>query len=318
VNSAAPRRPWAALALLALLTLGEVRLFDRMLFEGHADSDFVLDNIDGILHGRPVSKSWQQRLIGPAAVTALGKLTADRRQALRWFTWAMLLLANLVLFALRLRKDKDTARALVVVALFGLARALTLYRLEYPWDGIDVLGFLAFGAAAAQDRALSSLWLLLIIGTFNHETSLYIPLWYLLAPLERARSDRHRRREWIGAAVVTLAIGGCIFVVRQRLYVGRPNWPGQTFEVATPMIDNHLHVAHNLRQWLIYNWASGRAFISVALSVTVALLLAQIMRRQKVRPSIWSALIIVTIVCFGYVNETRHYLVLLAFWFAYL
>jgi hypothetical protein len=338
VDSGSSRPRWVALGLLALLTLGEIRIFQRLLFEGTSDSDFVLVNVGGVLEGRPVSASWQQRLVAPAAVAALGRLTGDRRVALELFGGAMLAVANLVLYVVTLRKGRSRERALGTVALFVLLRALLLYRLEYPWDAVDILIFLALGHWAWRGGPLLGLWPLLLVGTINHETILYVPLFYLLGPLDRyGRPPRHslgggdsarsarlvdrpasrERRELVVATLASLVMGGCILLLRRRLYVGQPNLPGQIFEEPTPLIGNHLHVVHNLRQLFFANWISLRMFVSATVLTAMALLVVEIRRGERVRAAVWSFVVIATIVCFGYVNETRHYLVLLAFWFAY-
>jgi hypothetical protein len=303
----------AVLLALALLTLGEWRLFDRVLFADggvnpRAGAGFVLTAVDGVRAGRPVSPSWQQRLVGPALVAAIAGVTGgDRLRALVGFTHAMVLAANLLAFVLSRAQRRDDVAALGVVVLLGLARALTLYRLEYPWDEIDVLIFLAFGAWARRGRPLWPLWPLLVLGTLNHETILYVPLWYLLLP--------SRRRELVSGLVAVVAMAGAIAWLRARLYVGPPLLAGQALETPLPLVDNHWHVAHNLGQWLVEDWRAGRAFISATLTAAVLLLLGRLKRHAQ--SSLWTLGVLASIVCFGYVNETRHYLVPIAFWVTY-
>ena len=81
------RSGWALplFGLGALWTAAEMRLFDFLLFQKSNDYEFVLTAIDGVLAGTPISKSWQQRLLGPAAVAALDHIVANRLLALRIF-----------------------------------------------------------------------------------------------------------------------------------------------------------------------------------------------------------------------------------------
>jgi hypothetical protein len=300
--------------VLALLTLGEIRLFDRLLFEGRDDAAFVLANVQGILDGRPVSKSWQHRLLAPHAVAALTPLAGDRRQALRVFNGVMVVAANLLLFTLlRRRGGASPERTLAVVATFGFAHALAMYKLEYPWDGIDVLLFLAFGAWAAKGGGLLRFVPLLLVGMLNHETILYVPLWYMLAPLDR----KSAKREIAEGVVALVILGGGILLLRERLYVGRPDWPGQVFEEALPLVGNHFHIGHNAGQLFCDDWIQGRAFISGTFLSAVVVLVERARKGRDVRAAVWTLIVLGTIVCFGYVNETRHYLALIAFWFTY-
>jgi hypothetical protein len=305
----------AWLALLALLTLGELRLYERVLYEGHDAAAFVTTNVKGILAGRPVWQAWQHRLVAPLVVAGLARVTGDLDSALRLHGRAMVLAANLLLFALLRRRGE--ARALQAVALFGLAHALLLYRLEYPWDGVDVLVFAGFGAWAAGQGQLMPLWPLLLVATFNHETALYLPLWYLLAPLDAELPALRRRRDTLAGALAAAIMAGLILVVRALLYAGRPDLPGQTFEPATPVIGNSFHLVHNLGQLFAANWTSGRAFISLAFLSAVVVLSTRLAQPARRRAALWSLMVLLTIVCFGYVNETRLYLPLCAFWFTY-
>jgi hypothetical protein len=303
----------AVVWLLALLTAGEARLFERLLFVDAAEYGFVLQNVEGVLGGRPVSKSWQQRFLAPRLVTALDMLTHDRLASLRLFGAVLAFIQNLTLFAIARFHRRSYLAASTLVLCFVLVHFLYLYKLEYPWDAIDSWFMLIFGVAAGHGVALFRLWPLLVLGVFNHETILYIPLYDLLV----AAQQRSLRRAAI-ACVWLLACIAAIYVLREHYYLGQPNWPGQAFERATPLMENHWHVEHNLRQWFWADFQEGRKFISLSLS-TAVLSLCVCLRSRKLRSiALWSLCVLASIVCFGYVNETRHYLLLIAFWFGFL
>src|SRR5438270_335642 len=94
----------AALVVLALLTLGEIRLFDRLLYDGHDDASFVVESVRGVLDGRPVSKSWQQRLLGPLVVQAVARVSGSPLTALRVVGGFFVAIANFLLFGLFRRR----------------------------------------------------------------------------------------------------------------------------------------------------------------------------------------------------------------------
>lgn len=294
----------SSLALLALLTLGEIRLFDRLL-SGVEDVAFVGESVRGVTSGRPVSPSWQHRLIGPWTVATLARATG-RDRAIVILRDLLIAAANLLLFALRRRRGEGERAALLAVALFGGLHALYAFRLEYPWDWIDVPIFLVFGHHAARGGRLRALWPLLVIGTLNHETVLYLPLWYLLAAVENGE-----RKIAVAAALVGAAMAGAILLVRHALYVGQPLLPGQVFEPTLPLVGNHLHLLYNLRRFFT-NFGEPNIFVSLSFVAALALL-----ARAPRRAAIWTAIVLVTVLAFGYLNETRHYLPLFAFWIAY-
>jgi hypothetical protein len=105
--------------------------------------------------------------------------------------------------------------------------------------------------------------------------------------------------------------------LRDLLYVGRPSAKNLVFERPVPVLENHLHVWHNLQQWFWFDWREGRVFIAAGVSSVVAWWFWQLRRRELRRAAIWSLAVFASIIAFGYVNETRHYLLLAAFWFGY-
>jgi hypothetical protein len=298
-----------ALAAVALVSLGEIKLRERLLYADASEMEFVRANVAGILEGRPVSKGWQHRVVAPLAVAALTRVTGSDLAAIRLLEDLLVAAANLLLFVLVRRRGCRRVDACLTVALFGFAQLLLIYRLEYPWDGVDVLIFMAFGAAAARGRGLVSLWPLLLVGTLNHETVLYLPLWYVVAGPRRAR---------LRAAATGVALGAAILVLRQALYRGRPNFPADSFGPALPLIANQGHLLHNLGEALVDDWRSGRIFIAGTLLGAIALFVHRARRGVDATAAIWSLLVIATVFCFGYINETRLYLPLLGFWATYL
>jgi hypothetical protein len=278
------------------------------------DVAFVLESVGGVLSGHPVSPSWQQRFLGPLFVAGIDTLTHDRSRTLALFGALTLLASNLLLFGILRRRGAGLAGGALAVTCFVCARLLLAFRLEYPWDGIDVLLFLLFGAQAARRARPLAAVPLFLIGLFNHETALWLPLWFLLAPLERPR----RSRMQVTSAALAFAVGaGVILALRRTFYRGRPDLPSQVFETVTPVIDNHLHLSHNLGTLFVSNWHSGLASVSLGLLGVLALLIRAAIRGPERRAATWTLAAVSSIFLFGYTNETRHYLPLLAFWFAY-
>jgi hypothetical protein len=164
----------------------------------------------------------------------------------------------------------------------------------------------------ALDAPLAWISPLLLIGLFNHETVLYMPLFTLLRALER-----RRWREALLSVLALAALGGGIYWLRQHFYVGRPQLPEQWFEKPLPVVENHFHVEHNLRQWWWFDLREGRSFISLSLTAACSACAWALVRGRERSAALWTLLVLASIVCFGYVNETRHYLLLVAFWFAH-
>jgi hypothetical protein len=305
------------LLLLALLILGELRLYDRLIYQDSEQYGFVLLGVEGVLNGTPVSKSWQQRILPAAAVRGFQSLTGDELLGLKCFAGCMLIATHAALFYIARRRGNSPYKALGLSAGLGFLHLLLVYKLEYPWDQVDILIFLIFGHCVAQRARLWQLWPLYVLGALNHETVLYLPLWFLLAPLSPPLTEAERRDSRFSVVALAL-LGAAIFELRAWLYHGRPMLPSQFFEEETPGISNHWHVQHNLRQWFMEDWRDSKIFVSVSLSCAVVFLISRLWRQDTRRIAAWSLLSLTTIVCFGYINETRHYLALCAFYVSYL
>lgn len=303
------------LAIVAAISAVEMAILERLLFRPPGALEFVVESVRGILHGTPVYQAWQQRLLGPLVVAGVDLATHDTGRSLAIVRGGTLLLANVLLFLVVRARGGGVRRAVAAVLLFAIARVFVVYRLEYPWDGIDAALFVVAGAWAARDGRLAALAPVLLLGLLNHETVLYLPLWTLLAPVAP-----RARRETAAALVTALVLGAIIVAVRHLAYRGQPLLPGQVFEPTTPLLSNPIHVAHNARVLFDWNWRGGggaRPEVSIAFLATTALLAWLATRAATRRLAIWSLAVLATIVCFGFVNETRLYVPLIAFWVGY-
>ncbi|MBS2018713.1 MAG: hypothetical protein JST00_37950 [Deltaproteobacteria bacterium] len=292
-------------SLLVWLSLAEWKIFERLLFSHPPSVAFVVESVRGVLAGTPVSKAWAQRIVAPFLVSLLG---GANQVALERFFVVTLVASNLLLYYLLRWRGLSMVGAATGIVTFGLARVVLAYKLEYPWDGADLVIFVAFGAWVRGGGSIVPLAPLLLLGAFNHETILYVPLWYLLA------SERKQR---LAAAAAAAGVGVLIGVTRAVRYVGQPDLPGQFFDTPTPVIENHLHVAHNLRELFVNDWLAGRAHISVGFLAATAWFAWLARHRETRAQGVWSLVVLGSIVAFGFVNETRLYLVLVAFWIAH-
>jgi len=111
-------------------------------------------------------------------------------------------------------------------------------------------------------------------------------------------------------------MGVAIYALRELFYVGRPQ-SADLIEPGTPIISNPLHVVHNLNCLLVHDWRMS-ALISVGFIVATLLFAVLWTLRIHRASALWSLCVLGSILCFGYVNETRLYLPLAAFWLSHL
>ena len=324
----------AAVFIVLLLSLGEYRLMERLLFGSEYHIDFVLLNIEGIITGYPAGRVFQNRLLGPYLVTGIAQITnSPLISALKWYTLLMVVLENLLLGGLvylhfQKKLDKQAIyHALTAVALFGLLRLLFLYFLEYPWDQIDILIFMLFAYWVVNRQPRWLLPLLFLTALLNRESCLFILLWFLLEAVFGFGKDplvikggSHlaiRQVDWQKFLLTGLLfLGSLVFIygIREVLFIAPTAVAG--VDLDADLIGNTWNLAHNGRQFLIVNWRSTLLFVNLALITAVAFLVL-VFKTYPVA-AIWTGLWILSIFLFGFINETRLYLPLIAFWLVFL
>lgn len=319
--------------IILTLTLGQYRLSERLLFASEFHTNFVLLNIEGVVSGHPAGRVFQNRLLGPYLVMGLAQLLdSSLLFALKLVTLIMTALANLLLGALiylRLREHADehaekraVVSALTAVALFILLRLLYLYLLEYPWDLIDALIFMLFGYWAVRRRPRWLLPLLFLVSLFNRETCLFLLLWFVLEALFGrktgvAAAAAFGSINWrkLGTAVLLFLVTiGFIYGIREWLFISPTSVAGADLDAA--QLGNNWNLTHNVNQFLRINWQSSLLFVNASL-ITAVLLLALAFKRFPVA-ALWTACWLASIFAVGFINETRLYTPLFAFWLVYL
>lgn len=311
------RATTAAYALVAWLGWCENQLLARLVFRRRIDLDFVLANVRGVLGGTPVVRIFQHRFLGPLGVAALDPLTHDRETSLHVFLATTALAGNVLLFEFLRRRGATLFAAATGAFALALARLFLAYRLEYPWDGLDVLLFLTFGDWAARGRGLLPFWPFLALGAINHETVLFVPLWYALSVVFASGASSFGGRTALHALIAFAAVSVLVVALREYFYAGAPKFEGADFEPGTPFIGNPIHIEHNLRQLFFENWRAGRAFNSVTFFGAVSRFATLAIGPTRRASALWSLCVLGSVVTFGYVNETRLYLPLAAFWLSH-
>ena len=132
-----------------------------------------------------------------------------------------------------------------------------------------------------------------------------------------ARKEFNDLLELQPRSVGALSIAGLVYGLRAALYVGAPPGAVDDTEAALPLLQNPVHLIHNLRQLFVASWLRGRLFVKAGFFGAVGACLALWLSGRERVAAAWTLCVLATIACVGYVHETRLYLPLLAFWFGY-
>ena len=315
MNQTRPEHHLFALAVIVLLALWQFQIFSTTWFEDESFYGFVIENIEGVLERQPTGRVFQNRLLAPAIVSGVAALfEIDLLLAYQGFIRSSLIITNLLLYSLIWLKWQHLPSALLAVLTFSVARFLLLYRLEYPWDQLDIILFMLFAYWAFKN---SSWWWLIpiyVLALFNRESVLYIALWLLLSQIWNIQFGLINWKKFTLFLFIFGLTAGAIFAIREILFLGPPN--GTTFtDFDKPLIGNHWNLAHNWEKFTNLNWQSDMYLVSLTLGGCI-LILGWLLWNGKM-PAFWSLCILATIFAFGFINETRNYLGLTSFWFVY-
>jgi len=204
----------------------------------HSDNlTYLTDAYEGVLSGTPHWRAYQNRLLSPALVKALGWFSA---QPLALFTeWAVLALDVGLFLAVRALTRSNLAGVLAVVVC-ALVWVLEQHNSSYTWD-LTEAGCLLAMAWFATRQQVPKAWLLglFAVAAFNRESAVFIGLYVLLSGL----LQRAKGTALMGAAlcVVSLVLTE---VLRKSLF-RYASLSGVGDDAAHAVFENHFNTAAN-------------------------------------------------------------------------
>jgi hypothetical protein len=329
----APPARWprvAGEALLAgLFAAGALRFYLITLPRSFVRSAMVAEDV---VRGEPPWRIYQSRVLGPYLVHALGLATETPIPVVYGVVALVLLFVAGFLILRSMRTLDDPVR--MRLASFFSYQAFLLLLLPciwlYVWDLISLVVFVLFNAFVLSGASRWRFAALAAIGVLNHEISLVIALWLVLDPIVRHVAGRGAAgpREARGAkfnragALLGLALlggGAALIETLRRVLLVR--------EVPPEGADALSAHGGNFHFTLARNWdAIAHAFsfapeleFQFVVPLFLALVLAVALRLARIDWPRFGALAIVTIgmvismLCFGLILETRVLLPLVPF-----
>ncbi len=186
------------LLCVALLSLLEFRALDLI---GERNLPAEVEATAGLVAGHPYWKAYQNRLLGPLAVTGIARLTGLPLAGVYQGVCLALLCAANALAARLFRRTGGTVWG-YVIAYAGLFVAWQDPEWSYLWDYVDLVTMLLFAWAVVVSRW--SLWqfaALFVVELANRESAQFIALWLVLDAL------RPETGGWVDAPRLGLGVG---------------------------------------------------------------------------------------------------------------
>ncbi len=270
----------------------------------------------GVIIGRPHWRAYSNRLLGPYAVYLISLLGVEFDQALEIFNFALIWLQNLVLFNLVSRREKSRGIGFRYVVFFSLLLIFLQDYFIYTWDYIDAVVFTLFAWGIFQSRPARFFVLLFLVELLNRETAVLISFYLMLDAFDFNRSehsllpritfDAGKKGQVALGAGLTLA--GVIYtkLVRDLLFI-ESSLERVGIDLEHRLLGNHNHFLDNMRDLFIDNFKSlevVNTLFFLGLILYLLLLIPKFSSRHYKAASI-AALLLISILIFGRVNEVR-------------
>lgn len=270
----------------------------------------------GVLEGKPHWIAYQNRLLGPFMVYLISKLGCSYLFAFKIFILLMVALQNFLLFFLLRKLHIPSRNALTLVAIYSFSFLLVQHRWFYAWDCIDAMVFTLFAYGVFQAKSIQYFVLLFCMGILNRETALFIALYIII---DAFHFEPIKYRLYL-VSKIKLAIGGFLIlfgiiytkVIRDYLFISRPD---NTPDTAHELIGNHILLISNLKSLFFYNLFSTDIINTVFILGTTGSMIhyIKLYTDAQIKALLVYYAIVANIIFFGFINETRMYIILLPF-----
>lgn len=326
ISTPPPARIGAVLGYAALLVF--VSLIEFRMFAGLHQIDLydLSKAAEEVTTGTPHWRAFQNRLLGPFAIHAVAELTGKPFSLFHNLAiLCLIVVMNLTAFAL---VWKLTNR-LDVACRYAIGFALAFFALQpiswvFVWDFIDMPLFLLFAYGAFAGKSAVFFVPVFLVSMLNREVGLFVAFWLMLDSLGAAQRRRFvpkivdGRKLLLGAG---LAIAGLVYtkVVRDALFVAS-SLPAShdSMDNEMPIVGNHFNLRDNVLM-VVDNFVRPTVFLEVTICIAWCVFIAYLVRNRRAIAERHLKVVAVMIAMlasvpvFGFINETRHYFVMLPF-----
>ncbi len=291
----------------------------KVLMRIHEDHFELLQHAAySVLEGRPHWIAYQNRLLGPFIVLLISKIGLSYSEALRVFILITVVMQNFLLYYLLRKMFISGKKALTAVLLYSFAFLLVQHGWFYTWDSIDAITFTLFAYGIVKSKSLGYFVPLFCIELLNRESALFIALYLLIDSFQfnktKSRLYLVSKKFFFTGSVLILIAVVYIKIIRNYLFMGLAD---NTTDLSREILGNHVNFIDNLQNLFFYNLFSenitNTAFILG--STTYLFIYSRLHTEVRIKALLVYCAILLCILIFGLINETRMYIALLPFLF---
>lgn len=292
--------------MIALVVNQVIRQLYAPYWEELASSTF------GILSGTPDWLAYQNRLLAPYLVFLISLTGVSQVTALKIFVLIAIIAQSFLLYGLLRGMKVSSGRVVLAVLSYSFLFLFVQGYSLYPWDFIDILLFTLAAWGVLTRRSFVFFLILFVIAILNRESALFIGLLIALDAFEidtaaRKFILRSKTRLILGLG---LTLAGFLYInaVREFLFISQPNG---AMDVKHDSLGNHFNLFKNLSTLFVDNLRTFDFMNSIFLLGSLGYVLSFIKREWKA-VALYS-IIMLSILTFGVINESRLYGILLPF-----
>jgi hypothetical protein len=272
------------------------------------------DTASGVLTGHPLWIAYQNRLLGPYLVHLISAIGISNVSAIKLFTLLSITIQNLVLYGLLTKSGVSYNRLLSYIIFYSFIFICIQDYGFYTWDSIDAILFTFFAWGIFQGKSTTYFIFLFLVAIINRESALFISLYLIIDSFQIHNVKIHFSSKSKLAIGSLLTIGGIIYtkLIRDYLFISRPNG---LLDTANARTGNQIHFLKNILDIFFNNLTSINILNSIFIigSVIYLVYFIKYYTDRQIKAFAMFIILIVNIMIFGGINETRMYIILIPF-----
>lgn len=313
-------KAWFSYALVLLIALA---MYQALLWI-HVDREhYIVLFSETVTQGQPLWRAFANRLLAPYSIELISYLGLSYVQAHQVFVLLMTLAQNFLMFSLLLNlTERDRGATwryfLIYIALFLLVQD----KESFSWDYFDLLFFTLFSWMVFSGQPWRYFLLLFPLALINRESALFMAVYLVLDGLQFSRQgwrlSLHRRSTAHLVLGGLFLVGGLLFVEWLRgLNFVTSFYAGYGLDLDHRWFGNHFQLLTNLKDLFWDNFQSLDILNSLLFSgfVLYPVWLASVTEdhapERHLRFLMTYYSVMLGILIFGLVNESRLYLILI-------
>ncbi len=272
------------------------------------------DVANGVFTGHPQWIAYQNRLMGPYLVQFISGFGISNISAVKVFTLLTITIQNLVLFSLLVKSGISYSKSMIYIVFYFFVFICIQDYGFYTWDSIDAILFSLFVWGIFQGQSAAYFLLLFLTAILNRESALFISLYLVIDSFQFNKMKIHLASKSKLVIGSLLTIGGIIYtkLIRDYLFISQPNGLSDSTHA---QIGNHFHFQKNILDLFFNNLTSLNILNSIFILGSIAYLIYFIRQYtdRQIKAFVVFIILVVNILIFGVINETRMYIILVPF-----